>query len=162
VLLKKVLLLSLAVPVVAQSQEKIDTAMNARIRTEGFEHSRVMHTAIMLSDAQGGRLAGSPSYKNAARWAVQELTSYGAKAFLEPWGYRKGNSWEVLRYSVEMTKPYYARITAYPKGWSPSTKGTIKGSPTLVSIRSDSDLVKYHNALRGAILLNGRWKASST
>jgi hypothetical protein len=142
-------------PAFAQS-EKVDSAANARIRKEGLENSHLMHTAIMLSDAQGGRLAGSPSYKKAAEWAVKELTSYGTLAFLEPWGSRKGNSWEVVRYSVEMTEPYYSRVTAYPKGWSPSTRGTIKGSPKIVSIRSDSDVVKYHGQLRGAILFNGR------
>jgi hypothetical protein len=52
--------------------------------------------------------------------------------------------------------PYYSRLVAYPKAWSPATNGTIIGAPRIVSIRADSDLVKYHGKLRGSILLNGR------
>jgi carboxypeptidase Q len=140
----------------ALAQEKVDTAMNTRIRAEGFERSKVLRTAIMLSDVSGPRLAGSPEYRNAAEWAVRELTSYGARASLEPWGKRRGDSWQVVRHSVEMTAPYYARLIAYPKAWSPSTSGTITGSPRLVSIRADSDLVKLRGTLQGAIIMNGR------
>jgi hypothetical protein len=148
-----------AIPAFAQTievrTEVVDSAMNARIRAEGFERSKVMHTAIMLSDANGPRLAGSPQYRTAAEWARRELLSYGTRATLEPWGKRRGHSWEVVRHSVEMTAPYYARLIAYPKAWSPSTSGTITGVPKMVSIRADSDLVKLKGTLRGKILLNG-------
>jgi hypothetical protein len=87
---------------------------------------------------------------------VKTLKSYGvASATLEPWGKRKGRSWVVDRHSVEMIKPRYARIVAYPKAWSPPTSGVVRGVPKLVSIRADSDLVKYRGQLKGAILLNG-------
>lgn len=120
-----------------------------------------MRTAIMLSDVAGPRLAGSPEYRAAAEWAVRELDSYGAKATLEPWGKRRGKSWQVVRHSVEMVSPYYARLIAYPKAWSPSTQGTITGSPLRVSIRADSDLVRYRGKLRGAILMNGAVRPDS-
>jgi hypothetical protein len=133
-----------------------DSAVNARIRDEGFTRSKVMHTAIMLSDATGPRLAGSSEYRRAAEWARAELSSYGAQARLEPWGKRRGRRWQVLEQSVELIAPYYSRLVAYPKAWSPATNGTIIGAPRIVSIRADSDLVKYHGKLRGSILLNGR------
>src|SRR5687767_7046474 len=136
-------------------REAVDSAMNRKIRAEGFDRSKVMRTAIMLSDAVGPRLAGSPEYRAAADWAIRELNSYGAKATLEPWGRRRGTSWQVVRHSVEMVAPYYARLIAYPKAWSPPTRGTVTGSPRLVSIRADSDLVRYRGRLRGSILLNG-------
>ena len=145
----------------ASRSETVDSAMNAKIRAEGFERSRVMRTAIMLSDAVGPRLAGSPEYRAAADWAVRELNSYGTQAMLEPWGKRRGKSWQVVRHSVEMVSPYYARLIAYPKAWSPPTGGTITGSPLRVSIRADSDLVRYKGKLRGAILMNGTLRPDS-
>ena len=152
-------LLIVVMPRVASAQlvgERIDSAVNARIRSEGLERSRVLETAIMLSDGFGPRLAGSPEYRRAAEWARKELSSYGlASAALEPWGKRSGRSWKVDGQSVEMTAPYYARIVAYPKAWSPPTTGVVTGTPVIVAIRGDSDLVRYHGQLRGKIVLNG-------
>lgn len=139
----------------AFTPEKVDTAMNVRIRAEGLSRSKVMRTAIMLSDVSGPRLAGSPEYRNAAQWAIGELTSYGARASLEPWGKRRGKSWQVVSHSVEMVEPYYARLVAYPKAWSPSISGTITATPKMISIRADSDVVKHRDSLRGAIVMNG-------
>ncbi len=149
-------------PTGPQRVESVDTVVNAKIRSEGFERSKVMRTAIMLSDVSGPRLAGSPEYRNAAEWSRRELISYGARATLEPWGKRRGKSWQVMRHSVELTAPYYARLIAYPKAWSPPTTGTISGTPRVVSIRADSDLVRYKGTLRGAILLNGTVRPDTT
>jgi hypothetical protein len=55
-----------------------------------------------------------------------------------------------------MVTPYYARLVAYPKAWSPATAGVVRGVPRLVQIRNDSDLVKLRGTLRGAILMLGR------
>ena len=137
------------------AREPVDSAINAKIRDEGLSRSQVVETATRLSDVHGPRLAGSPQYRAAADWAVTTLKSYGVNAALEPWGARKGRSWVVDRYSVEMLKPQYLRLVAYPKAWSPPTKGTVRGTPKLVSIRGDSDLVRYRGQLKGAILLMG-------
>jgi carboxypeptidase Q len=116
----------------------------------------VFETATMLSDGFGPRLAGSPEYRKAAEWARNELASYGlAGATLEPWGKRRGRAWTVDAHSIEMTAPYYARIVAYPKAWSPPTAGVVRGTPMVVNIRADSDLVRYRGQLRGKIILNG-------
>ena len=146
-----------AVPLGAQLVgDRIDTTLNARIRAEVKERSRVFDTATMLSDGFGPRLAGSPGYRKAAEWARKELESYGlAGATLESWGRRRGRSWVVESHSVEMMAPYYARIVAYPKAWSPSTAGVVRGTPMIVDIRGDSDIVRYRGQLRGRIILNG-------
>src|SRR5688500_10030630 len=150
-------LLTAAQPARAQLVgEQVDSAVNARIRTEVRERSRVFETATMLSDGFGPRLAGSPEYRKAAEWAKKELASYGlAGAALEPWGKRRGRSWKVDAHSIEMTAPYYARIVAYPKAWSPPTAGVVRGTPMVVTIRGDSDLVRYRGQLRGKIILDG-------
>src|SRR5690349_2388729 len=81
-----------------------DSAVLARIRDEGFNRSKVFETAISISDIRGPRLAGSPQFREAAEWALKELTSWGmTNAMLEPWGTRGGRAWSVTRHSVEMT-----------------------------------------------------------
>jgi carboxypeptidase Q len=132
-----------------------DSAILARIRDEGFNRSRVFETAITLSDVYGPRLAGSPQYREAAEWAVRELTSYGlVHVALEAWGTRSGRSWTATRHSIEMTAPRYQRIVALPRAWSPPTVGIVRGRPIVTHIRGDSDLVKYRGKLKGAIILN--------
>jgi carboxypeptidase Q len=156
--------IALAVVLVTRSasgQEKIDEGMNARIKTEGFQNSRVLETAVALSDLYGPRLAGSPGYREAAEWARQRLTSFGASsAVLEPWGTR-GRGWVVERAVVEMIRPRYTLLNAVPKAWSPSTSGAVSGAPMLIEVRSPNDLEKYRGKLRGKILLNGRASAPS-
>jgi hypothetical protein len=136
--------------------ERIDSVVNSRIRAEGIARSRVLETATMLSDGFGPRLAGSREYRRAAEWARKELASYGlVGATLEPWGKRRGRSWTVDGQSIEMTAPYYARIVAYPKAWSPPTAGVVRGTPVVVTIHADSDLAHYKGKLRGKIVLAG-------
>lgn len=154
--MKKFLLLCGTVPVAASAQEHIDSAMNARIRDEGFNRSQVLETATILSDGFGPRLAGSDGWRNAARWAQDRLVSSGARnVALEPWG-KRGKGWEVDGYSVEMTAPYYLNVYAMPNAWAPSITGKLTGTPVLVSIRGDSDFVKYRGKLRGKIVMNGK------
>ncbi len=138
------------------SNEPVDTAVIRRIRAEGFERSRVMRTALMLSDVHGARLAGSPEFRAAAEWARDELLSYGlTSAALEPWGKRRGTSWTVEHSSVEMTSPRYARLVAYPRAWSASTDGTVRGTPVLLSLGGEADLAPHRGKLRGRIVLIG-------
>src|SRR5688500_580122 len=101
----------------ASSPERIDAAMNARIRDEGMKRSRGLETAIMISDSHGPRLAGSSGYMTAANWARGQLAQWGiSNARLESWG-KRGKGWELERFSVEMLAPYYLRINAIPKAW---------------------------------------------
>ena len=150
-----VLALSALLATNAAAQEPIDSAINAQIRTEAFEHSQVLETALGLSDYNGPRLAGSPLYLRAAHWARDRMAAWGlSKAALEPWGAHP-RSWVLERFSVEMNAPYYLRLNAFPRAWNVSTPGPISGSPVLVSIRSDSDFATYRGKLRGKVVLNG-------
>jgi carboxypeptidase Q len=143
--------------VIRAAPERVDADVNRRIREEGLQRSRVMRTALMLSDVLGPRLAGSPEYRQAAEWARRELESYGlSNAALEPWGKRRGASWVVEESSLEMTSPRYARLVAYPRAWSASTAGVVRGVPVIASMRSEAELAAHKGKLRGAILLNGR------
>ena len=149
-----VLLLALAATVTS-AQERADTAVNARIREEGLNRSRVLETAIGLSDLQPPRLAGSPGYLEAARWAAGRIRQLGISAAgLESWG-AASPSWVLGSFSVEMTAPFYHRLNAYPDAWSPSTKGTVTAPAAVARIEADSDTVRLEGTLRGRIVLLG-------
>lgn len=135
--------------------EPIDSAMLARIRDEGLNRSRVLATALGLSDLQPPRLAGSPGYLASARWARDQLKAWGiSAAALEPWG-RATQSWVLDSFSVEMVAPFYSRLTAFPRAWSPSTRGKLTGPVIVVRLQADSDTVRLKGKLRGKIVLNG-------
>jgi carboxypeptidase Q len=141
-----------AVPLAAQ--ERVDQEALSRIRAEGLERSQVLETAIRLSDVNGPRLAGSPGYLRAAEWAAQQMRDWGLSARLEPWG-RRGEGWEIERFSAEMTEPRYLNLNAIPKAWSTSTPAPVSGTPVVVRARSLGDLEAYRGRLRGRIVMVG-------
>ena len=68
--------------------EPVDEAIVARIKTEAFQHSRVLDTLSELTDVYGARLRGSPGYAAAADWVKQRLIEWGfEKVTFEPGGF---------------------------------------------------------------------------
>jgi carboxypeptidase Q len=121
------LTLAMASAVAAQQPELIDTAMNARIRAEGLDHSKLMWIEHNLTDVYGPRPIGSPNHLAAAQWALKTMTSFGMKnAHLEPFTWR-GVGWLPGRASGFITSPVHANLKFEAVPWSPSTKGTVKG-----------------------------------
>jgi hypothetical protein len=122
-----VLTLAVAAPIAAQQPEPIDAAMNARIRAEGLDHSRLMWIEHNLTDVYGPRPIGSPNHLAAAQWALKTMTSFGMKnAHLEPFTWR-GVGWLPGRATGFITSPVHANLKFEAVPWSPSTKGTVKG-----------------------------------
>src|SRR5258707_1031041 len=137
------LAICLAFPLLAQ--EKVDLGVVKQIKTEAFDHSKVMETLSYLSDWYGPRLTGSPEFRQAADWAVQRLSEYGLEnPHLEKWG-QFGRSWTLEQYAVEMLEPRYSLLAASPLAWSAGTNGPVNGVPILVSVSSASfwDLKTY-------------------
>jgi len=158
--MKQLVSISLAVVIalgsLVQAQEEVDHQIISRIKIEGFQNSKVMETVSYLTDVYGPRLAGSPNLKAASEWCRKRLAEWGlANAHLEPWG-TFGPGWSVKKHSVEMVSPQYMNIIAYPKAWTPSTKGVISGTPVIIEINSKADFEKYRGKLRGAICMNGK------
>jgi hypothetical protein len=107
--------------------EKIDADMNAKIRTEGMDHSKIMWIEHYLADVYGPRPIGSPNHVAAANWAVKAMTSWGmVNAHLEPFTWR-GIGWLPKRASGFITSPVQANLKFEAVPWSPSTKGTVSG-----------------------------------
>ncbi len=132
--------------------EKIDTAVIAKIKNEGMSNSKVMETLSYLSDVYGPRLTGSPEFKEAADWAKKRLEEMGLQnVAFETWKF--GEGWSMKNFSAEMTEPRVLPLIAYPKAWSPSTKGTVSGYAVYLDAKTDDDLQQYKGKLKGAIVL---------
>jgi carboxypeptidase Q len=75
--LMRTLALALASVVAAAAADAVDLAVIGQIKTEAFEHSKVMDHLQNLSDVYGPRLTASPEFKEAADWALKRLQEYG-------------------------------------------------------------------------------------
>lgn len=135
------------------AQEKIDTATIAQIKDEGMSRSQVMEILSYLTDVYGPRLTGSPEYKQAAEWASSRLKQWGVQnVHFEKWG-PFGKGWTLKRFATNVTKPRVFPLIAYPKAWSPGTKGTIDGEVVYFNVKSDTDFAKYKGQLKGKFVL---------
>ena len=131
-MLRKVIAPLLALSLVAvvsarQTTEKIDTAMNATIRKEGREHSKVMWVEHMLTDVYGPRLTGSPNHEAAAKWTVDTMTSWGMKnGHLEGWDYGR-DGWQNVQAAGHIVAPATMKdnLVFEVLSWTPSTNGTV-------------------------------------
>jgi carboxypeptidase Q len=139
---------------IAQSpQEKFDEEAINKIKEEGLKHSQVMDTLSYITDVTGARLTNSPNIHVAQEWAKNKLAAWGlANAHLEAWG-PFGRGWALEGFAANQVKPYYAPLIAYPKAWSPSTNGAVRGEVVYLNAASADDLEKYKGKLKGAIVL---------
>lgn len=146
--------------------EVIDADMNAKIRTEGMDHSTIMWIEHNLADVYGPRPIGSPNHKAAADWAVKTMTSWGMKsAHEEPFTW-KGEGWMPGRASGYITSPVKANIKFEAIPWTPSTNGTVSGDVTQIlppDAPTDAELSAYLASLapkvKGGIVMVGAWSA---
>jgi len=123
-----------------------------KIRDEGMNHSQVTDTLSYLTDVIGGRLTNSPSMKRANEWTRDTMAKWGMQnAKLEAWG-PFGRGWSLTSFSAQVNTPTAFPVIAYPKAWSPSTKGTVTSDVVYLDIKSDEDFAKYKGQLKGKIV----------
>ena len=148
------------------AEERIDTEINAKIRKEGTDNSKIMRTLHYFTDVYGPRLTGSPNLKSAGEWAVKEMGSWGfTNGHLEPWDWGKpGWTNEVAVGAI--VSPVRDKLEFEVLAWTPSTDGTVKArafnmilpdQPTKVELDSYLDSIK--GSVQNAIVLAGRWRA---
>lgn len=148
-----VLIFCLTVTAQVAQVEKVDLEMMKKIRAEGMERSQVMDTLSWLTDVHGPRLTNSPNYNAACEWAKNKLTAWGMQnAHLEAWG-PFGRGWSLEGFTANMIKPQFNPLIAYPKAWSPSTNGVLRGPVVYLDAKTPADLEKYRGKLKGAIVL---------
>src|SRR5687767_163660 len=140
--------MSLTTKNVAAPKEVVD-----KIRDEGMNRSEVMQTLSYLTNVIGGRLTNSPSMKRANEWTRDQMTKWGMQnARLEAWG-PFGRGWSLKSFTAQVVEPQMIPVIAFPKAWSPSTKGAVTGEVVYLEGRTDEELAKYKGQLRGKIVL---------
>ena len=124
-----------------------------KIKEEGTKNSQVMQTLSYLTDVIGGRLTNSPNMKRANEWTRDTMAKWGMqKAKLEAWG-PFGRGWSLKRFSAQVVAPQAFPVIAYPKAWSPSTKGAVASEVVHLDVKTDADFAKYKGKLGGKIVL---------
>jgi carboxypeptidase Q len=149
------LLSALLIPGFAFGQVKIYTAPKDvidKIKDEGMNRSQVMNHLSYLTDVIGPRLTNSPGMKRANEWTRDAMAKWGMQnARLEPWG-PWGRGWSLKTFSAEIVEPASTPVIAFPKAWSPSTKGAVTSEIVLLEIKSEADFDKYKGQLRNKIV----------
>src|SRR5271170_6083585 len=136
--------------------EKLDMGIIQKIRNEGLNNSQVMEIVFYLTDASGPRLEGSPGFFRAANWAKTKLSSWGLEnAKLEPWG-DWGKSWELQKFYLALTAPYYKPLIAFPKSWTSGTNGLQTAEVMFVDAKDSATLETYRGKLSGKIIITPR------
>src|SRR3974390_2876157 len=126
-------LLLMCLPLAAQ--DTVDLGIVDRIKTEAFDHSKVMDHLYYLTDVYGPRLTGSPEFGEAAQWAMDRLKGYGVvNVHTESWG-PFGRSWSAKQSSVELTEPRYQQLNAAPLAWSSPTSGPVSAELVIAPLR---------------------------
>ena len=124
-----------------------------RIKDEGMKRSQVMQTLEYLTDVIGPRLTASPGMRRANEWTRDRLTQWGLEnARLEAWG-PFGRGWTLKRFSAQVTEPQTIPLIAYPKAWSPGTKGQLSADVVYLDAKDEAGLEKYRGKLKGAVVL---------
>src|SRR5688500_12827576 len=137
--------------------------INARIRKEGTENSKIMRTMHYLSDVYGPRLTGSPGHKAAAEWAAKEMISWGfTNAALEPWDFGSPG-WVSDRASGFITAPTQDSLVFEVQAWTPGTDKLVTAQAyhlLLPERPTQEELTAFFNSIRdqvkGKIVLVGR------
>ncbi|NBP67417.1 MAG: M20/M25/M40 family metallo-hydrolase [Cytophagia bacterium] len=137
----------------AQNKDKVDSAVYAKLKAEGFERSQIMHVLSMLTDVNGPRLTNSPGYKTAANYAKSTMEGWGlSNVHFDSFG-EFGKGWQVKKFSMSATAPTYFNIISNPKAWSPGIKGTVTADVVYLDVKTEEDLAKYKGKLKGKIVL---------
>jgi carboxypeptidase Q len=146
-----------------QAQERIDADINAKIRKEAQDNSKILRTLHYLTDVYGPRLTGSPNLKAAGEWAIREMASWGfANGRLEPWDFaRPGWTNEIAIGAI--LSPVRDKLEFEVLAWTPGTDGTVKARAfNLVTPEQPlkEELEKYLESVKAsvqdAIVLVGR------
>ena len=147
----------------ATNTELIDTETNARMRQEGMNNSQIMRTLHFFTDVFGARLTGSPNHEKAAKWAVNQMESWGMQnAHLEPWDFGHPG-WLNERFSAHIISPVKDQLTCEVLAWTPSTNGTVTAQamqiatpekPTQVELTAYFESIK--DKVKGQIVLTGK------
>lgn len=166
--LSLILTLAFLAPSLTFAQTATTEEINAKIRKEGMENSKIMNTMHYFTDLYGPRLTGSPNHVNAAKWGAAEMRSWGFdNTFLEPWDFGHPG-WVNERNTGMIVAPFQDTLSYEVLAWTPSTKGAVTGdafhlvipqvpaaeNPRVMQNPTQEELTAYFNSIKSSI--NGK------
>lgn len=166
--LSLILTLAFLAPSLTFAQTATTEEINAKIRKEGMENSKIMNTMHYFTDLYGPRLTGSPNHVNAAKWGAAEMRSWGFdNTFLEPWDFGHPG-WVNERNTGMIVAPFQDTLSYEVLAWTPSTKGAGTGdafhlvipqvpaaeNPRVMQNPTQEELTAYFNSIKSSI--NGK------
>jgi len=148
------LFLSIAISYPSLSQQISIDSINAIIRREAFQHSRVMDLAWSITDRNGPRLTGSPGLDKATEWAQVQMEYWNLdNIHTEEWG-PFGRGWTLKEFTLEALGDSYFPVLGYPKAWSgPVVKGPVTGDVIYLNAATEEELQEYKGRLKGRFVL---------
>src|SRR5258708_17017325 len=112
-------------------------------------------TLTYLTEHIGPRLTGSTNLDAASHWTAEQFKAAGlSNVHLEDWTI--ANSWTRGPASGRIIAPTEQMLTLATAGWSPGTKGPVRGPVVAVTFEKVEDLEQYKGKLKDAIVLLGR------
>ncbi len=130
------------------------TQTTAKVLAEIDKNSQLMFNLEYLCDVVGPRLTGSANLKRANEWTRDKFKAYGLdNAHLEGW--KIAHSWTRGPASGRVVAPTEQRLLVESAGWSPGTKGPLRGPVIAVQGEKVADLDAYKGKLKGAWIVTG-------
>ncbi len=127
-------------------------AVTQAIIDEIDKRSELMSNIEYLCDMIGPRLTGSPNLVKANEWTRDKFKQYGlSNPHLESWMIER--AWTRGDARGRVALPVEQRLLLEAAGWSPSTKGPLRGAVIHVKAQSSDELAAYKGKLKGAWVL---------
>lgn len=116
------------------------------------KNSELMGNLEYLCDMIGPRLTGSTNLKRANDWTREKFERYGLQnAHLE--SYKIARGWTRGPSSGRVMIPSEQRLYVESAGWSPGTKGAMRGQVVHLKAEKVEDLDAYKGKLKGAWII---------
>ncbi|HYK38959.1 MAG TPA: M20/M25/M40 family metallo-hydrolase, partial [Candidatus Eremiobacteraceae bacterium] len=122
------------------------------------DKSQLQSDLTNLADKIGPRLTGSTQLKAANDWAAEQFKALGlSNVHQEPWkiasGWTRGTGTGA---TGRIISPTVHELNLAAMGWSPSTKGKLRGRVIGIAAANTDELQQYKGKLKGTIVLVGR------
>src|SRR5580765_7686432 len=96
--------------------------MNAKLRAEETNNSKIMWILHEISDVHGPRVTGSPGLRDAQDWAVATMKSWGlTNVKLEPWNFNHPG-WQNHELEANVLQPFQMLLNVRAVAWTPGRR----------------------------------------
>src|SRR6266849_4007223 len=137
---------------------EMDTKILEEVKTD---QAALKASLMYLTEHIGPRLTGSAKLDEASRWTAEQFKAAGlSNVHLEDWTI--ANGWTRGPASGRIVVPTEQMLTLATAGWSPGTKGPVRGPVVAVTFEKVEDLEQYKGKLKDAIVLLGRAREMQT